>query len=309
MTFKAFIEKRYQRKTLDIIEKANEIIAEYQAEGYSLTLRQLYYQFVSRDYIENSDKSYDRLGSIISDARLTGHISWYAIEDRHRSINDTFVSDDVASIIAGTRGLYQPDMWAGQPRRVEVWIEKDALIGTIERVCQDLHVAYTACKGYTSQSEQYRAAQRMRNYMREGQEPLILYLGDHDPSGIDMTRDHRDRLRLLTGGAPVEVRRLALNRDQVDLYQPPPNPAKESDCRFKGYQEEHGNESWELDALPPRVIAGLVTQAVMEVRDHEAWARQLEDKERGNRILDNVIDYVERKIDRGEIDMNDGDEE
>lgn len=111
----------------------------------------------------------------------------------------------------------------------------------------------------------------MKAHTKDGQLPIVFHLGDHDPSGIDMTRDIEDRLALFADHV-IEVRRLALNRDQIDLYKPPPNPAKVTDSRSDGYIAEHGHDSWELDALSPTVLADLITDAVTGVRDELAWS-------------------------------------
>jgi len=152
---------------------------------------------------------------------------------------------------------------------VEVWIEKDALVGVFERVSQELDIGLFSCRGYTSQSEMWVAAQRLRRYEQAGQEVVILHFGDHDPSGLDMTRDITDRLALF--GANLDVRRLALTMDQVREYNPPPNPAKETDSRFTAYIQEYGDESWELDALPPDVLADLVRAEVDTLKDLDRW--------------------------------------
>lgn len=106
---------------------------------------------------------------------------------------------------------------------------------------------------------------------RLGDGDIIFYLGDHDPSGIDMTRDIRDRLRMF--GVDVEIDRLALNMDQVKKYNPPPNPAKMTDTRCHSYVSEFGNESWELDALEPRLMAELVKHAILNKRNENVWKR------------------------------------
>jgi hypothetical protein len=74
----------FRSASLSVIELANSIIAEYQAQGYDLTLRQLYYQFVARGIIPNSDAEYKKLGSVINDGRLAGLIDWDSITDRTR---------------------------------------------------------------------------------------------------------------------------------------------------------------------------------------------------------------------------------
>ena len=154
--------------------------------------------------------------------------------------------------------------------RVEVWIEKDALLGVIEGICQEYRVPHFACRGNNSQSEQYRAGLQLREYLADNIRPVVLHLGDHDPNGLDMTRDNRDRLSTFAG-APVEVRRIALNMDQIERYRPPPNFAKKTDSRFEGYLREFGVHCWKLDALSPDVIAGLIRTEIEGMLDHSAW--------------------------------------
>jgi len=281
-----FIHKNFRAKSRALIIKANEIIEEYSAQGYSLTLRQLYYQFVARDLIPNTERSYKNLGSIINDGRLAGYIDWSAIEDRTRNVSAAPHWDSPADVIQAARDSYQIDMWADQPRRVEVWIEKNALTGVIHDTCRELHVPYFACIGYVSQSEQWRAFQRSLNH------PVtILHLGDHDPSGIDMTRDNDDRLNMVFGG-DVEMIRIALNMDQIEQYNPPPNPAKVKDSRFEQYLQDYGPDSWELDALEPSVINDLIRTHVDEIRDddlfEDAQARYEMDCDTLDEIIDNI---------------------
>lgn len=155
--------------------------------------------------------------------------------------------------------------------RIEVWVEKEALVGVIERVAFKYRCPYFACRGYTSQSESWRAGVRFADYVDRGQPVKIIHLGDHDPSGIDMTRDNDDRLQLFSEGADVEVIRVALNFDQVLKYNPPPNPAKFQDPRAASYVRLHGNESWELDALDPKVIDDLISTEIAQYIDWDNW--------------------------------------
>lgn len=266
----AYEQIRFSRASLSIIRQANDIIDEYQAAGFILTLRQLYYQFVARDLIPNTIQSYKRLGSIINDARMAGEISWEAIEDRTRNLKALSHWDTPQQIMDAVIQQYRKDKWSNQDYRPEVWIEKDALTGIIAGVCEEFDVPYFACRGYNSQSEQWAAGMRLKRYKEKGQTPVIFHLGDHDPSGIDMTEDNRKRLSLFAG-FDVIVHRLALNYDQVQEYNPPPNPAKATDSRFLGYQSEYGNECWELDALDPQVIVDLVRGAIAEIMEHNAW--------------------------------------
>lgn len=289
-----FINKNFKDASLAIIDAANKIIDEYKEQGFVLTLRQLYYQFVARDMVPNTMRSYKRLGSIINDGRLAGYIDWDAIEDRTRNLEKNFHFRDPRNAIEVIRDQYEIDMWENQEQRVEVWIEKEALVGVIEQTCNELDVPYFACRGYVSQSEQWRAGIRARaRYILHDQQTVILHFGDHDPSGIDMTRDNEHRLRMFAGhrGKPI-VERLALNMDQVKEYNPPPNPAKMTDSRFDGYVAEYGYESWELDALEPRVITELITTHVKKHRDPDLWEEKGIERDEGIETMDDIIDKL-----------------
>jgi hypothetical protein len=271
-----YVPKVFSEAHEVIIESANLVCAAYRAQGYDLTLRQLYYQFVSRGWIANKDTEYKRLGSIINDARLAGRLDWDYITDRTRNLRSLAHWNDPTEIMRAVATQFRTDRWESQPLRIEVWIEKDALVGVIEGPCTSQDVPYFSCRGYTSQSEVWGAAQRIERYLEAGQRVLILHLGDHDPSGMDMSRDIEDRLRLFVEGDgldadDLEVRRIALNTDQVRQYNPPPNPAKLTDSRVGPYIDRFGPESWELDALEPTVIGALITDNIEAERDEEAW--------------------------------------
>lgn len=302
---------------MKIIGQANAIIATYQAQGFDLTLRQLYYQFVARDLILNKQTEYKRLGEILLLGRMAGLIDWLAIIDRTRNLADLSHWNDPAQIVEAVAAQFRVDLWASQPNRVEVWVEKDAAIGVVMGVCQQLDVPYFSCRGYTSVSEIWAAAQRLKKHERNGQEPIILHFGDHDPSGIDMTRDITDRLACF--GMPMDVRRMALNMNQVEQYNPPPNPAKDTDSRHKGYLQLYGDESWELDALEPAVLAALIREEVLSIRDERKWQqekrRQAEGRAELKAISENyeeVKDHVTEQgwVEEPEIDSDEeGDED
>ncbi len=285
-----YLDKTLSADSLSIARMANAIIREYQAEGFRLTLRQLYYQFVARDLIPNTERSYKRLGRIVSDARLAGIIDWEAIEDRTRQLEKLPQWDSVSSILEASARQFRYDAWADQPVRVEVWIEKDALTGVIEQVCRSWQVPFFACRGYSSQSAQWEAGQRFEAYDRDhDQRTIILHLGDHDPSGIDMTRDNKDRLFMFACDR-VTVRRLALNYDQVEAYNPPPNPTKLTDSRARDYLQVFGSSCWELDALPPSVIADLVDDAIRAEMDPLAWEGSMQRQQDARDALVNMAD-------------------
>lgn len=265
----AFIEQRFRADSLAIIETANGICAEYRAQGFNLTLRQVYYQFVARGLIPNKDTSYKRLGSIINDARLAGLLDWSYIQDRTRNVAGNFSGyNDPGQFLDGIANQYIEAIWEGQAYRPEVWVEKEALADIVGQAARPDRVPYFSCRGYVSQSEMYAAAKRFQTRRSQGHMPVVIHLGDHDPSGIDMTRDIRDRLELMSLG-DIEVRRIALNMDQIEQYRPPPNPAKLTDSRGADYVERFGYESWELDALEPSVLTTLIRDTLAEYIDRD----------------------------------------
>lgn len=279
---------RFSDKTLRLIELCDQILHEYNKKGFDMTLRQLYYQLVSRDIIPNKQSEYKRLGSIVNDARLAGEIDWDHVVDRTRNVRGGGGYTDPAQLIRLNQHYFHLDMWENQEWRPEVWIEKDALAGVFERVCGRLNVPLFSCRGYTSQSEVWGAAQRMIEHQDSGQKPFILHFGDHDPSGIDMSRDIQDRLTMF--GVDLQFERMALNMNQIKKYQPPPNPAKSTDSRFAGYIAIHGDESWELDALEPEVLASLVTAEIESIRNEDLWEEREELEEKGKTSLEKISD-------------------
>lgn len=285
-------------KNMQVVHQANVIIAKYAGMGFDLTLRQLFYQFVASDLLPNEQKEYKRLGRIISDARRAGLVDWDAITDRTRNLRGMSSWDNPESVITAAAHSFRYDPWQDQHYYVEVWFEKDALMGVFERAANMWRLPFFSCRGYASDSEVWGAAQRIKA-MGKHHECVILHFGDHDPSGLDMTRDIGDRLELF--GADVEVRRLALNYDQIEQYGPPPNPAKESDSRFQSYMNETGlTESWELDSMEPNVLAALVTDEVGELIQQAAWDESMEYEDLSRQQLrrisahyDDVVAYTE----------------
>jgi hypothetical protein len=300
MAYECFIPKVFSLSHRVEIRRANEIISEYAAQGFRvLTVRQIYYQFVSRDWIPNTIQSYKRLASILNDARLAGEVDWDSIGDNTRSLESPASWDDPTAIVDAVARQFRLDPWEKQDARIEVWIEKDALTGVIEPICRRYRVPYFACRGYTSQSEAYAAGKRLRSYAEAGQRVLVLHLGDHDPSGLNMTDDNASRLAMLGGLASdeFEFRRIALNMDQVEQYNPPPNPAKITDSRARGddgYIARYGHSSWELDALSPSVIADLIEREITPEIDQDRWDEVIEAEDRDRELLAGVRDHWKR---------------
>jgi hypothetical protein len=290
-------EIKFRSDSLALINKVNGIINEYVSRGYSLSLRQVYYQLVARDVIENTERSYKNLGNLLSDARISGQIDWDAIEDRTRNLRENNHWETPGDIMYSAAHSFAYDKWADQDYHVEVWVEKDALVGVVGKVCDQLDISYFSCRGYVSQTEMWVAAQRLvQKSSREGKETVVIHLGDHDPSGIDMSRDIEARLNLFES-FPL-VRRVALNMDQIEQYLPPPNPTKLDDSRATKYVKAFGYECWELDALAPEVMEQIISDNVMGFMDKKRFQaasnREKEAKERLRKVADHWDDIEKR---------------
>jgi hypothetical protein len=318
----AYIRKKFTPEAAAIIKVCDRIVTQYAAAGRDLTLRQLYYQLVAHDHFpdtrkwarlptgkwvrddngtKNAEPNYDWLGTVITDARMAGLIDWNTMVDRTRATAMNNFWANPAQLIENVAGAYHEDLWAKQEHRVMCMIEKEALSGMLENTCPELDVPYLSCRGYMSMSEMWRVAQRIIRWHKTfGQDTIILHLGDHDPSGIDMTRDIGERLAVFceAHGCPApDVRRIALTMEQVRQYDPPPNPAKLSDSRCAAYIAEYGDESWELDAMPAEDLEALITESITELLDGPAWdeAREHMEQQRGtiSLVTDNWDEAVE----------------
>lgn len=295
-----------------LLDQINSIIEEYQAEGYVLTLRQLYYQLVSRNIIENRTNEYKKLSKILIEGRMAGIVDWEAIEDRVRVPWRPSCWSGPKEIMEAVADQYRKDRMEGQVVYLEVWVEKDALSGVLKRVTQEYGINILVNRGYSSASAMYDSYHRFRKAILNEQEVTVLYLGDFDPSGIDMIRDIEERsLEFLYnckdlnrrandwGEDPMFFQRnnfsivpIALNRQQIAEYNPPPNVAKTTDSRYSNFASEHGSQSWEVDALRPEVLNSILQEAIESRIDLELLEQvKLEEEDDRKRLFD-LIEHL-----------------
>lgn len=244
------------------IAQVNTILSQYKQR---VSVRQVYYRLVAAGLIANTQKEYSAIQDLLTRARYAGLIDWDAIEDRNREPQKAKDWRSATDLVLEAASGFRLDRWVGQPFYVEVWVEKAALAGVLAPVADDYHVTLMVNRGYSSASAMKESADRIRARCRPRgphERPVIIYVGDHDPSGEDMVRDVRERL--VEFGVPdwLDVRKVALTMAQVEEYDPPPNPAKMSDSRAAAYVEKHGESSWEVDALPPDALDVLLRKTI-----------------------------------------------
>ncbi len=272
-----FIDWSPKPVSIERLTQIGAVLTQYRQMRIKLTLRQLYYQLVSKNIIANKQLEYKNLGNLLSKARLAGLVDWDIIEDRVRQIEHAGEWSSVQAIVESALAAFRLPRWADQDQYVELWCEKDALSSVLDPICRDLHVPFMVNRGYSSSSAMYEASKRIED-AANGRDATIIYLGDFDPSGEDMVRDIRDRME--TFGVALDVTKLALTPDQVSEYKLPPNPAKMSDSRAENFVAEHGSDSYEVDALPPEVLQQMVRDAIEERMDLDAYEDVKEEEER-----------------------------
>lgn len=263
----------------NLLDRMIPIIEDYEQRGYNLTVRQLYYQMVSRNIISNKTAEYKRVSKILGMARIMGLVDWDTIVDRAREPKMRHQFRTMGSFVRAVKDSYRCYRWDDQDYYLEVLVEKEALAGILEPITADYHVLLLADKGYLSLSAMHDVAQRVRSH-EDDRDCRILYMGDHDPSGLDMSRDIHSRLQEF--GCTAQVERIALTLEQIDEHDLPPNPAKKTDPRSRKYYEEYGPQSWELDALDPETLTDIATTHILKYLDEDKYNRALrrEQKER-----------------------------
>ena len=274
MTKTPFMDIAFHYDTLRQIVLMDAIAKKYSAMGYRLTVRQMYYQLLSTGHTTSSPKSYKTIQRNIKNARLVGRIDWDAIEDRARVPIMHSEFDTLDEFIGRAIGSYRTRRWADQRHYVEVMVEKEALAAILEPVANKYHVLLLANKGYSSISAVFDAAKRFKHWSKRGKTCHILYMGDHDPSGLDMPRAIKEQLSLFR--CALEVERIALTMEQIKEYKLQSYLAKKKDPRFPQYSEDFGNECWELDALDPPKLTGILKKNILKYLDLEKYKRKIE---------------------------------
>ncbi len=287
-----------------MIELVNEIINEYQQAGYILSLRQLYYQLVSRDIIPNKQNEYIKLSGILKIARMNGLTDWTAIEDRTRKPKIPSYWENPQDILQDAINSYQVDRQLSQNVHIEVMIEKDALSSIVSRITSKYGIPLSINRGYSSCSSVYSTYQRIIN--SEKKQVKILYCGDYDPSGIDMIADLTNRINEFIIGDLIfnrinqsfdfDIIPIALTREQIELYNPPPNPVKMTDSRAKKFIKDLGCNCYEVDALRPDVLTDILENSILENIDLTKYEEAIKIEQVHKKKLSKLIAYLEDDI-------------
>jgi len=292
-----------------VVPLVNEILDEY---DFKLTIRQIYYRLMSHpyNYFSVRDKKYHSLIQMLRRERENGTIDWHRIEDRHRSTHggdDYFDSpDDFINVLKGTireswKG-YIRTMWDDQNYKVELWIEKDAESSLAIQVADNYNVLVFTTKGPSSLTWVKLAVERLVEFANK--EIVILHFGDHDPSGIMMSRDLQRRFSRYgaeEGLEHIRVKRIGLNMDQIDeLNLISSGKAKRTDPNFNAYIKEFGtDEVWEMDALPPDELKSIIVKSINKyVNNKERWNEKIKETSEEKVEVKKKVSEMMSKLDK-----------
>lgn len=283
-----------------LLKKIVEIVESYLEQNITLTNRQLYYQLVASGAIPNADAVYKRICTFLTDARYGGYIDWDAIEDRGREPTIPLEFNSIKERVELALNNFRLKRWSDQEYYIEIFCEKQALESVLKPIAQKWQVVFGYNKGYSSSASMYELATRIKEKINEDKKCIVLYFGDHDPSGLDMVRDIKERIEeFLTKGEEYydpekfEIVPLALNMGQIKKYNPPPNPAKITDPRAKRYIKEFGKISWELDALNPTILQDLAQKGVLNYLDVDLYKSWIKKEEKDSEELRKFADKLE----------------
>jgi hypothetical protein len=252
------------KNTTRLIAQAKSILA----EESPMTIRQLFYRLVSIAAIENSRKDYQRVSTAMTKARNDERIPFDAIVDRSRPEYMPNVFEDAADYADVVSNGYRKDYWEIQPNRVEVWCEKDSIIGSIEDLTNKLGVMVRVARGFLSTTK----AHALAGAIKKNHKPMtIFYLGDHDPSGRVIETDMYERIH--SYGAEFTIKRLAIFATDIAKFKLPPLRVKESDSRAASFLRRYSNRCVELDALPPTELRRRIEEAITAMLDRDLWDR------------------------------------
>ncbi len=276
-----------------VVRKKNVALAEAAIgvlrEEHPCTLRQLFYRLVSAGVLPSTGKPhYARLGNVLTRLREAEAVPFPWIVDHVRATLKPSSWSGLSDFSETVREVYRKDLWCSQSVHVEVFCEKDAIAGTLQRTIEAYDVPLRVCRGYVSVSF---AGEIAAEWQKITKPIYAYYIGDHDASGLDIERDlvaklerYSDRRRLIEGWGfgriPEEARgavfawgRLAIDEDDIDAFDLLPQAVKLSDRRAASFLEEHGGRCAEVDALPPSELRRRVEHAIARHIDPDAWER------------------------------------
>ena len=244
--------------------KRKELILEWARQHHPVTVRQIFYRLSTLEAVDKSERGYKAVGRLCTQMRLDGEIPFSYFADNTRWMRRPRTYNTIEEALELTAQTYRKSLWQNQTAAAEIWLEKEALAGVIYPVTSLWDVPLMVVKGYPSVTFLHTAASQMKNdYFHHNRITKIFYLGDRDPSGLDIFRNITERIPEFAQNTPIIFSHVAVTTAQVRRWQLPSRPTKKSDSRAKDFE----GESVELDAILPSDLRQLVTDCIEKVID------------------------------------------
>ena len=268
-------------KTRQRIEQVNEILEEYSRQGFSMTIRQLYYQMVSRGVIAFDNREYEKLVSLITKGRDAGLIDWNHITDRARAVYGSETYDSPKAALKEAARLYREDLWRDMPARPLIAYEKAGLAQIIERATDDYNVDHFSTRGECSITWLHK--------LSKGYYTHIFYLGDHDGHGVQISDGLKERLALYSYG-DIVFERIGISLEQGEAIHAPKIELKKGTNRTLGfdYVKRFGvSYGYEIDAFSPTQLSEIIRKAIESVIDLDpaTWQKAIQKQEDGKKAI------------------------
>jgi len=276
-----------QKQSLELLTQVQEIINSY---DFALTLRQIYYQLVARQIIPNEQKYYKKLSRLCVAGRDEGILPEEGFADRLREVDKLSSWTDLNEFMQAVKRSYRKDKWQNQDNYLEIWTEKDALRSVLTEITYRYDVALMVARGQLSRTEVYRTAERYK--AQSDKKCHLYYCGDFDPSGLSIYDSIKKRI--MDFGVFIDFERIALTQEQIEKYQLPSDPAKQSDPNYNKFVSIYGSDMVvELDSLPPDVLRKIIEDCILQNinEGHLVWALRKEknEKARLNKFIEKGI--------------------
>jgi hypothetical protein len=283
-------DRTIHKKSMNIINAANIYLDSLPA-GVGVSVRHVYYKLVGT-YFPNTNEQYAKFTTLMRNARMAGLVDWDRIVDNTRGLTMQTTWDHPQQLFNALVPSWRMDLWTTQPTRVVVAYEKDAMTPIIAAPCLDLRVPYVSLRGFSSITEIRNMADTFKRWQQRGQDVTILFLGDLDPSGIEIPKKLAEYLELFCG-FQVPVVRIGVTKDQIDELDMTHTKmtVKRTDTRAPAFKAEHGHWAYELDTLPYDYVQTLVRDAIQGYINKPLWAAA-EAKQRAGRVVIDAALYA-----------------
>ena len=265
-----------------------QLILDWAEQNHPVTVRQIFYRLSTLDAVPKTENGYKMIGRLCTKMRRAGEIDFDWFADNTRWMRKPRTYNSIQDALSYTAETYRRALWQNQAGLVEIWLEKEALAGVVHEVTEKWDVPLMVVRGYPSLSFLHTAAKEIIRATQKGKISHIFYLGDYDPSGLDIYRAIVEDLNGFAPDAQMTMQRMAVTQEQIREWDLPSRPTKKTDSRAKGFT----GESVELDAITPDNLRQIVSECIESVVDSDALEKTLHIEQLERESIPNLLESL-----------------